>query len=181
MIFTRPVGEPTEFGLSLLILKRDATGTVGLSNILDSEFVRRKPTKRSRGEVVGAAVVDSELSGEVIQGVKTVAGIEAFLVLTVAALHLAVVARRIRPDELVADTQLGGGGLKQSREIPLAIGKSVGKFKTVVGLDTFHADSPAGIPLEQLFQEIGGGTGGLLRVGGQEAQARKLVNSGVLV
>ena len=41
MIFTRPVGEPTEFGLSLLILKRDAAGTVGLSNILDGELGRR--------------------------------------------------------------------------------------------------------------------------------------------
>ena len=155
--------------------------SVGLSNILDSEFVRRKPTKRSHGEVVGAAVVGSELSGEVIQGVKTVAGIEAFLVLTVAALHLAVVARRIRPDELVADTQLGGGGLKQSREIPLAVGETIGKFKAIIRLDAFHADSAARIPLEQLFQKIRRGIGGLLRVGSQEAQACKLVNSSVLV
>ena len=147
---------------------------------MDSEFVRRKPTKRSHGEVVGAAVVDSELSGEVIQGVKTVAGIEAFLVLTVAALHLAVVARRIRPDELVADTQLGGGGLKQSREIPLAVGETIGKFKAIIRLDTFHADSPAGVPFGQLFQKVSGGKGGLLRVGGQEAQAGELINGGVL-
>ena len=101
--------------------------------------------------------MDSELSGEVIQGVKTVAGIEAFLVLTVAALHLAVVARRIRPDELVADTQVGGGGLKQSGEIPLAVGETIGKFKAIIRLDAFHADSAARIPLEQLFQKIRGG------------------------
>ena len=88
----------------------------------------------------------SKLSGEVIQGVKTVAGIEAFLVLTVAALHLAVVARRIRPDELVAGTPLGGGGLKQRRGGPPAIGKSGGKIKTGVGLGKFHAGYPAGKP-----------------------------------
>ena len=152
-----------------------------MSNILDSEFVWRKPTKRSHGEVVGAAVVDSELPGKVVERVKTVTGIETFLILPVTSLHLAVVARRIGPDELVADTQLCGGGLKQSREIPLAVGKTIGKFQSVVSLDTFHADTSAGIPLEQLFQEIGGGTGGLLRVGGQEAQAGKLVNSSVLV
>ena len=70
-------------------------GSVGLSNILDSEFVRRKPTKRSHGEVVGAAVVDSELHCKVIQGVKTVAGIEAFLILAVTTLHFTVVARQI--------------------------------------------------------------------------------------
>ena len=123
----------------------------------------------------------SELSGKVIQGVKTVAGIETLLILAVAALHFAVVARCIGSDELVADTQLGGSGLKQSREIPLSVGETIGKFKAVIRLDAFHADTSACIPLEQLFQKIGGGTGGLLRVGGQEAQARKLVNSGVLV
>ena len=113
----------------------------------------------------------SELLGEVIQGVKAAAGIKAFLILAVTTLHFAVVARRIGPDELVPDTQLGGGGLKQSREIPLAVGETIGKFKAVIRLDAFHADTSAGIPLEQLFQEIGGGTGGLLRVRGQEAQA----------
>lgn len=125
--------------------------------------------------------MDSELHCEVIQGVKTVAGIEAFLILAVTTLHFTVVARRVGSDELVADTQVGGGGLKQSREIPLAVGKSVGKFKTVVGLDTFHADSAARIPLEQLFQKIRRGIGGVLRVGSQEAQACELVNSSVLV
>ena len=78
--------KPTEFGLSLLILKRDAKNIVGLSNILDGEFARRKPAKRPHREVVGAAVMDSELPGEVIQGVKTVAGIEALLILAVLPL-----------------------------------------------------------------------------------------------
>lgn len=73
--------------------------------------------------------MDSELHCKVIQGVKAAAGVKAFLILAVAALHFAVVARRIGPDELVADTQLGGGGLKQSREIPLAVGKTVGELK----------------------------------------------------
>ena len=63
----------------------------------------------------------SELSGEVIQGVKTVAGIEALLILAVTTLHFTVVAGRVGADELVTDTQLGGSGLKQSGEIPLAV------------------------------------------------------------
>ncbi|MEQ2788715.1 hypothetical protein, partial [Flavonifractor plautii] len=41
---------------------------VGLSNKLDGEFARRKPAKRSHREVVRAAVMDSELLGEVIEG-----------------------------------------------------------------------------------------------------------------
>ena len=125
--------------------------------------------------------MDSELPGEVIQGVKTVAGIEALLILAVTTLHFTVVAWSIGADELVADTQLGGGGLKQSREIPLAVGETIGKFKAVICLDAFHADSSARIPLEQLFQKIRRGIGGLLRVGSQEAQACELVNSSVLV
>ena len=55
----------------------------------------------------------SELSGEVIQGVKAAAGIEAFLILSVTTLYFTVVARRIGADEFVADTQLDGSGLKR--------------------------------------------------------------------
>lgn len=97
--------------------------------------------------------MDSELPGEVIQGVKTMAGIEALLILAVTTLHFTVVAWSIGANELVADTQLGGNGLKQSREIPLAVGEAVGELKSIVSLDAFHADTSAGIPLEQLFRK----------------------------
>ena len=80
----------------------------------------------------------------------------------------------------------GPGGVtrayaRQSRWPSGRVGETIGKFKAVIRLDAFHADSPACIPLEQLFQKIRRGIGGLLRVGGQEAQACKLVNSSVLV
>ena len=148
---------------------------------MDGELIRRKPVKRPHREVVRAAVVGSELSGEVIQGVKAAAGIEALVILAVTTLHFAVVAWSVGADELVADPQLGSGGLKQSRESPLAVGETIGKFKAVIRLDALHSDTPAGIPLEQLFQEIRRGKGGLFRVGGQEAQACELVNGCVLV
>lgn len=125
--------------------------------------------------------MDSELLGEVIQGVKAAAGIEALLVLAVTSLHLAVVAWRVGADELVPDTQLGGGGLKQSKELPLAVGETVGEFKPIVSLDTLHTDTPASVPFDQLFQEVSGGIGGLLGVGGQETQTGELVNGGILV
>lgn len=123
----------------------------------------------------------SELSGEAIQGVKAAAEIEALLILAVTTLHFTVVAWSIGANELVADIQLGGGELKQNRELLLAVGETVGKFKAVIRLDAFHADTSACIPLEQLFQKIRRGIGGLLRVGSQEAQACELVNSSVLV
>ena len=115
---------------------------------MDNELKRRKPTKGPHREVVGAAVVDSELFCEVIQGVKAVAGVKAFLVLPVAALHLAVVAGRVGTDELVADTQFPGCFLEKGRQIALTVEKTVGELKTVVSLDAFHADAPAGIPLD---------------------------------
>lgn len=47
--------------------------------------------------------MDGKLLSEVVEGVKTVAGVKTLLVLPVVALHLAVVARCVGTDELVAD------------------------------------------------------------------------------
>lgn len=91
--------------------------TVSLSNILDGEFARRKPAKRPHREVVGATVVNSELFRKVIQGVKTVAGIKAFLVFSVAAFYFAVVAWYVRPDELMAYAEFLGSGFKERGDI----------------------------------------------------------------
>ena len=108
------------------------------------------------------------------------AGIEAFLILAVAALHLAVVARRVGPDQLVPDAQLGGSFLEQCGQIALAVGETVGELEAVVRLDTLHFYAPAGVPRPQLAQEVRRGIGGLLRVGRQETQPCELVDGGVL-
>lgn len=121
-----------------------------MSNILDSELDGRKPGERPHGKVIRTAVVNGKLFVEIFEGKERVAGIEPLLVLAVAALDLAVVAGRVGANELVADAQLGGGLLKQCRQIPLAVGKPVGEFKTVVRLDTFHIDPTACIPCGQL-------------------------------
>ena len=85
---------------------------------MDSELVRRKPVNRPHREIIGAAVMEDELFSEAIQGEKSVTGIEVLLILMVAAFNLAVVSGGIGADELVTDTQLGGGGLKQRRYLP---------------------------------------------------------------
>ncbi len=56
--------------------------------------------------------MDRELLGKIVQGEKAVAGVKAFLILPMAALHLSVMARGIGTDEFMTDTQRGGGGLK---------------------------------------------------------------------
>ena len=107
-------------------------------------------------EIVGAAVVDGKLLCKVVQGVKAVAGIKAFLILAVAALYFAVVARGIGTDKFMPDSEAGSSCFEQGGKIPLAGGKAVGELKPVVGLDTLYPDAPAGIPLDQPFQEVGG-------------------------
>ena len=82
---------------------------------MNSEHRRRKPVKRSHREAVGAAIVNSELLGKVVQRIETVAGVKAFLILTMTALNLAVVSRGVRANELMSNAQLGGSSLKQSR------------------------------------------------------------------
>ena len=52
--------------------------------------------------------MDGKLLCKVIQGIERVARVEAFLILAVAALDLAVVARGIRANALVANAQLSG-------------------------------------------------------------------------
>ena len=66
---------------------------VGLSNILDSELCRRKPTKRSHRKVVGTTIVDRKLLSEVLKRIEGVTGIEPLLVFAVAAFNLAIMAR----------------------------------------------------------------------------------------
>ena len=68
------------------------------------------------------------------------------MVLPVAALHLAVVARRVGPDQLVTDAQLGGSFLEQGGQIALTVGEAVGKLEAVVRLDTLHFYASAGVP-----------------------------------
>ena len=136
--------------------------------------------ERSHGEVVGAAVMDSELLCKVVQRIERMAGIEALLVLAVAALHFAVVPRRIWTNQLMPNTKFGSRPLKQRRLLALTAGEAVGKLGTVVRLDTLHLDPAARIPRGQSAKEIGRRIGGLLRIGGEEAQARELVDGGVL-
>ena len=124
--------------------------------------------------------MDRKLLCEIVQRIECVAGIEAFLVLTVAALHLTVVPRSIRANQLMPDAQLSSRPLKQRRQLALPAGEAVGKLETVVRLDTLHFYASAGVPRPQPAQEVRRGIGGLLRVGRQETQPRELVDGGVL-
>ena len=80
----------------------------------------------------------------------------------------------------MTDAQVSRSLFKKSRNVPLTVGEAVGEFKTVVNLDAFHPDAPSCVLFHQLFQEIGGEIGGLLRIRRQKTQTGKFVNGGIL-
>lgn len=92
--------------------------------------------------------MDRELLSKVIQRIKTVEGIDAFLILPVAAFHFSVVSGCIGTDKFVTDTKPSGSCFKQGADIPLAVGKTVCKLKTVVGLDALNPYVLPIIPLD---------------------------------
>ena len=79
---------------------------------MDSELKRRKPIERPHREVVGAAVMDSELFCEIIQREEGMTGVKAFLIFPVAAFHFAVMTGCIGAYQLMADSRLCGCLLK---------------------------------------------------------------------
>ena len=54
----------------------------------------------------------SELLGKIVQRVKTVAGVKAFLILPVAALHFAIVAGCVGAYQFVLNAQADSSGLE---------------------------------------------------------------------
>ncbi len=71
-------------------------------------------------------------------GEEAVRVVEALLIFTVAALCLSIVTGRIGTDELVANSQLSGGCLKEGFQVTPAVGEAIGELKTVIGLNTRH-------------------------------------------
>ncbi len=67
-------------------------------------------------------------------------GIEALVILEVAAFDLAVVPGGIRTNEFVAGAQLGQGRFKEGVQMLLASDKAVGKFGTAVSLSALNEE-----------------------------------------
>ena len=100
--------------------------------------------KRTHGTGVAQALGGSFLPTKVGEGIETVRVVETLLVLTMTTFHLSIVAGRIGADELVPNSQLSGRCLKESFQVTLAVGETIGKLKTVIGLDTLHSNAFAG-------------------------------------
>ena len=89
-------------------------------------------------------------------------------------------AARYKVEELMPDAQLVSRLLKQRRQVTSAVGKTVGKLKTVIRLNALHLDAAACIPRRQLTKKVCRRIGRLFCVGSKEPQTAELVNSSVL-
>ena len=88
-------------------------------------------------------------------------GIKTFIILPVAALHLAIMPRCIRAYELMADAVASQMLLKESRLVR-GRGKAVGELRTVICLDTLNR---AGKSFYQMFNKQGRGIGAVFLKG----------------
>ena len=116
-----------------------------MSNILDrvsgKESKRGTEAQGAHGDVIGATEIKVQLLLEVGKRVKAVTGIKAFLIFAMAALDLAVVARSVGPDELVADIHGQGSALKEGELSDQRRAKAVGKLGAVVGLNALNGET----------------------------------------
>lgn len=70
--------------------------------------------------------MNSKVFLKVRQREERMVRIKAFLIFPVAAFHLAIMSGRVRTDQFMLDTQLGGGFLKKGLDIPFTVGKTSG-------------------------------------------------------
>ena len=98
--------------------------------------------------------MDGKLFGEVIRREEGMAGIEPLLILTVAALHLAVMSGRIRTNPFIPAFKTLRRQFKPGGNILLAVGTAIRELKSVICLNTFHLNSSAIIPCRQFLQKV---------------------------
>ena len=112
----------------------------------------------------------SQLGIEVCKRIEAMRVVEATLILTVAALYLAIVTRGIGANQLVLNAQLYSGLLKERDQFTVGLSKAVGKLKSVVSLDTFDGEA---VPFEEsicFLQKVRRGVGALIFVSSQVPQ-----------
>ena len=96
----------------------------------------------------------SELPTKVGEREERVRIIKTLLVFSVAAFDLAIVSGCIRSDQLMADAQGGGCGLKESLVAAILDRETIGELRAIIGLDALDFDAVKGIPGNSLSQEV---------------------------
>ena len=89
--------------------------------IKSKEFSRREKVQRPHRAIIGSSLVRSELRTKIGERIKSVRVVEAFLILSVTSLNLAVVPRSVGTNKLVPYPKLFRGKLKSRRNIFFAV------------------------------------------------------------
>ena len=98
--------------------------------------------------------MDSKLLCKVVERIERAARVEPLLILTVAALHLAVMSGRIRTNPFMPAFKTLRRQFKPGGNILLAVGTAIRELKSVICLNTFHLNSSAIIPCRQFLQKV---------------------------
>lgn len=102
------------------------------------DVFRRLPVKRSHGKVIILVLSDSKLLFEVLKRIEFMTGIKLFIIFSVTAFDFAVVSGRKRTNFSVLNPQFGQSLFKERWQLILTVTHLIGKFKTVVRLDTLN-------------------------------------------
>ena len=103
-------------------------------------------------------------------------GIKPLIILSVASFYLPIVPWSKGADHLMPDSMPGKMDLKKGRLVPVGR-KAVGKFRTIIGLDTCNRARKS---FYQMLQKHGRGIGAILLKSLHKTPAGILINSGVL-
>lgn len=99
-------------------------------------------------------MVGSSLPTKVGEGPEAVSCVEAFLILAVTALDLAIVTRGVGTNELVTNAEFSSSRFKQRRNVAFGIGETVGELKAVIRLNTFHGHTLSAKGFNNVSQEM---------------------------
>lgn len=140
-------------------------------------FAGRLPVERTHGKRIVFAAVNSKLLFEVIERKERVGCIEIFVVLAVGTLHLAVMTRRIRLDQLMPDAILHKPSFKQRGRMLRCRQQSFGEFGAIIRL---YARNREWKCLAQMLQKDSRAVGAMLLKRLEITESGVLVDGGIL-
>ena len=94
----------------------------------------RGPVERSHGKMIVGTLTNGELIAKILERIKTMGGIEFFVVLPVASLNLAVVSWGKGLGQFVPDPQTPQFSFEGGRFVSTPWQQTICKFRSVISL-----------------------------------------------
>ena len=104
----------------------------------EKNLFRRMPVKRSHRKIIVLALANSQLFSKVFKWIELMRSIKFFIIFSVTAFNLTVMTWSKRTNKFMSDLQLLESNFKERRFLWIPVTKSIGKFKSIVGLNAFN-------------------------------------------